>query len=103
VNEAMCAGVPIVVSKEVGYAADLVRDGVNGFTPRAGDVDGLVCVLGRLLQDEALRLRQGDASRERIAHWGFRQCLDGLRSALVGGVEKLKSEFRRSVAGHEIN
>ena len=35
VNEAMCAGLPIVVSRELGCAADLVEDGVNGFTVTA--------------------------------------------------------------------
>ena len=34
VNEAMCAGLPVVVSREVGCVADLVRDGINGYSPR---------------------------------------------------------------------
>ena len=41
VNEAMCASLPVVVSREVGCAPDLVRDGVNGYTPAAGDIAGL--------------------------------------------------------------
>ena len=41
VNEAMCAGLPIVASAEVGCVADLVRAGVNGQTFAAGDVEGL--------------------------------------------------------------
>ena len=40
VNEAMCAGLPIVASAEIGCAADLVRAGVNGQTFAAGDVEG---------------------------------------------------------------
>jgi glycosyltransferase involved in cell wall biosynthesis len=84
VNEAMCAGLPVVVSREVGCAADLVSDGVNGYAPAAGDIDDLVRVLKSLIVDDGLRRRQGMASRARILQWGYRQCLEGVRSALAG-------------------
>jgi glycosyltransferase involved in cell wall biosynthesis len=84
VNEAMCAGLPVVVSREVGCVADLVQDGVNGYTPAAGDVDGLARALQRLIEDKNLRQKQGQASLKRIEQWAYRQCLDGLRSALAG-------------------
>ena len=50
VNEAMCASLPVVVSREVGCVPDLVRDGVNGYTPAAGDVTGLARALRRLIE-----------------------------------------------------
>ena len=84
VNEAMCAGLPIVVSHEVGCVADLVSDDVNGFTPAAGDIESLALALRRLIEDAALRRRQGQASLARIAQWGYPQCLEGIRSALGG-------------------
>jgi glycosyltransferase involved in cell wall biosynthesis len=84
VNEAMCAGLPVVVSREVGCVADLVRDGVNGFAPAAGDIDGLARALRLLIEDEGLRLRQGQASLDRMRQWGYRHCLEGIRSALAG-------------------
>jgi glycosyltransferase involved in cell wall biosynthesis len=84
VNEAMCAGLPVVVSREVGCVADLVRDGVNGYTPATGDVVGLAHALQRLLEDEGLRRQQGRESLTRIMQWGYQQCLEGIRSALVG-------------------
>ena len=84
VNEAMCASLPIVVSREVGCAADLVRDGVNGYTPVAGDVAGLAKALQSLIENEDLRRRQGEQSLTRILQWGYRQCLEGIRSALAG-------------------
>jgi glycosyltransferase involved in cell wall biosynthesis len=84
VNEAMCASLPVVVSREVGCVADLVRDGVNGYTPEAGDIEGLARALRRLIEDEDLRQRQGQASLARIQRWGYRQSLEGLRSALAG-------------------
>ena len=84
VNEAMCASLPVVVCREVGCVADLVRDGINGYTPEAGDIEGLVRALRRLIEDEGLRRRQGQASLTRIMHWGYQECLDGVRSALTG-------------------
>jgi glycosyltransferase involved in cell wall biosynthesis len=84
VNEAMCASLPIVVSSEVGCVPDLVKDGINGYTPAAGDVNGLTHALRRLIEDEDLRRRQGQASLARIQQWGYRQCLEGIRSALAG-------------------
>jgi glycosyltransferase involved in cell wall biosynthesis len=84
VNEAMCAGLPIIVSREVGCATDLVKDGVNGFTPAAGDIEELVHALEALIANPELRRRQAEASRARITQWGYHECLDGLRSALHG-------------------
>jgi glycosyltransferase involved in cell wall biosynthesis len=84
VNEAMCASLPIVVSREVGCAADLVRDGVNGYTPVAGDVAGLAKALQSLIENEDLRRRQGQQSLARVLKWGYRQCLEGIRLALAG-------------------
>jgi glycosyltransferase involved in cell wall biosynthesis len=83
VNEAMCAGLPVVVSTEVGCVADLVRDGVNGVTFPAGDVEALAAALRPLVNDAALRRRMGTASREIISHWSYAECLDGLRAALA--------------------
>jgi glycosyltransferase involved in cell wall biosynthesis len=84
VNEAMCAGLPVVVSREVGCVADLVQDGVNGYTPATGDTSGLARALQTLIENEGLRRQQGQESLERIRQWGYRQCLEGIRSALAG-------------------
>jgi glycosyltransferase involved in cell wall biosynthesis len=80
----MCANLPVVVSRDVGCVADLVQDGLNGYTPAAGDVAGLASALQRLIEDEGLRRRQGRESLARIRQWGYQQCLEGLRSALAG-------------------
>lgn len=84
VNEAMCAALPIVVSKEVGCVSDLVRDGVNGYTAAAQDIEQLARALRRLIEDGGLRRRQGQASIARIHEWGYRQCLEGIRCAVAG-------------------
>jgi glycosyltransferase involved in cell wall biosynthesis len=84
VNEAMCASLPVVVSREVGCVPDLVHDGVNGYTPAAGDIRALSHALRRLLEDGVLRRRQGQASLRLVLDWGYRECLEGIRAALAG-------------------
>jgi glycosyltransferase involved in cell wall biosynthesis len=101
VNEAMCASLPVVVAREVGCVPDLVRDGLNGYTPAAGDIDGLARALQRLIEDERLRVRQGQASLARILQWGYQQCLDGIRSALAG-LEFRGSETNPVLQTHDI-
>ena len=53
--ESAAAGVP-VVSTQVGMAPDVIRDGLNGFVCRVGDVESLAARAIRLMEDEALRL-----------------------------------------------
>jgi glycosyltransferase involved in cell wall biosynthesis len=82
INEAMCAGLPIVASTEIGCVPDLVRDGVNGRTFAAGDICGLGSVLHSLIGDDEARREMGMASREIISRWSFAEVREGLRMAL---------------------
>jgi glycosyltransferase involved in cell wall biosynthesis len=84
VNEAMCAGLPLVVGEGVGCVPDLLHVGINGFTCQADDPGSLARALEPLLLDEALRARMGEASRRVIATWDFERCRLGLRAALAG-------------------
>ncbi len=83
INEAMCAGLPIVASTEIGCVPDLVHDGCNGRTFPAGDVGGLTNALRPLLTDAELCGRMGRASRDIISRWGYAECQAGLRTALA--------------------
>jgi glycosyltransferase involved in cell wall biosynthesis len=62
--EAMASGVPVVASA-TGGLPELVEDEQSGFLVSVGDVEALASRLGRLLEDEALRLRMGEAARRR--------------------------------------
>jgi len=83
VNEAMCAGLPIVASAEIGCAADLIRAGVNGQTFAAGNVEGLASALHPILADAEMRLRMSAASRAIISRWSYAECAAGLQTALT--------------------
>ena len=52
VCEAAAAGLPIVASEVVGAAGELCREGVNGATFPAGDVDALSRILLEITQSE---------------------------------------------------
>jgi glycosyltransferase involved in cell wall biosynthesis len=83
INEAMCAGLPIIASSEIGCVPDLVRDGVNGRTFAAGDTISLAGALRPLLDDRELRRKMGHSSRDIIARWSYAECREGLRAALA--------------------
>jgi glycosyltransferase involved in cell wall biosynthesis len=61
-NEAMSAGLPVVVSDHAG-SAEIVREGVNGFVVPARDVNALAQRLDTLLAGADLRVRMGTAAR----------------------------------------
>jgi 1,2-diacylglycerol 3-alpha-glucosyltransferase len=69
VNEAMAAGLPVLVSRACGCAPDLVQEGVNGCTFDPYDVAGLARLMVRLSSGEVDLKAMGAASRLIIAGW----------------------------------
>ena len=88
VNEAMCFGLPVIVSHQVGAGIDLVTDGQNGYSV-AGDVDSLS---RRLKQFAELsgeeRLQMGMRSVEAINDWIDRD----LAEVLIQCVQSVKGQ-----------
>ncbi|EJW11542.1 Glycosyltransferase [Rhodovulum sp. PH10] len=82
VNEAMCAGLPVIVGEKLGCVRDLVRPGVNGFTVPAGDADAIAQALRPLLTDPEKRAAMGRMSREIIGRWSYEECRQGILAAL---------------------
>lgn len=73
VNEAMCFGLPILVSNQVGSADDLVIDGVNGFIFPHDDMEALKDTLVRAITlSESKRLQMGYKSKTTIEEWSNR-------------------------------
>lgn len=63
--EAMAAGTPIVVT-DTGGSPEIVRDGVEGFLFRPGDVAALARRLDLLLESPGLRAEMGRRGRLRV-------------------------------------
>jgi glycosyltransferase involved in cell wall biosynthesis len=96
INEAMCAGLPIVASSEIGCVPDLVHDGVNGRTFPAGDIAALANALRGLVANREVRVEMGRASRAIISRWSFAEVGDGVRSALQSAGISVSPPTRRA-------
>ncbi len=65
VLESLACGVPVVAS-DIPGCREVVEDGVTGFVFPSGSDEGLAAALDRLLSDEGLRARVGEAGRRRV-------------------------------------
>lgn len=95
--EAMAAGKPVVATRS-GAMPELL--GSAGILVEPGDAAGMAAVIGRLLDDEALRLRLGEAARERarreldLGRWCERMLAyyeELVGSSLPGGADEGKA------------
>ena len=83
VNEAMCFGLPIVVSDQVGAGDDLVLPGYNGYHFPEGDTEALTDRLQELLDlPRDLRVAMGTRSLDLIRKWTERDLGETLVSYL---------------------
>ncbi len=82
VNEAMCSGLPVIVSDKVGSGSELVKEGENGFVFKSDDVDDLVRVVNKLAEDEGLRRKFGKASSKIIQNFRPENTLKGYVEAI---------------------
>jgi glycosyltransferase involved in cell wall biosynthesis len=87
-NEAMHQGRTVVASDMVGaVAGGLVRDEETGLVVPAGDAAALARAIARLLGDERLRLRLGEAAQEAVGAYTYDAMAEAFGAALaVAGV-----------------
>jgi len=69
VNEAMAAGLPVVVSTACGCSPDLVVEGDNGYLFDPDRPDQLARVLGAVATQPQNRIHMGQRSRDLIERW----------------------------------
>lgn len=87
VNEALNFGLPVVVTDKVGSAADLVRDGENGFVVPWEDTNALTDALQTLVADAGLRERFGARGRKIVAEYSIAAAADGIVHAALAAVD----------------
>lgn len=78
VNEAMAAGLSVLVSSNCGCAPDLVEEAGNGYTFDPYDMEGLAGLMGKLSSSDCDRLAMGQASRLIISRWSLATFTNGL-------------------------
>lgn len=71
INEAEAAKLPVLVSESCGCSLDLVKNGVNGFTFTAGDVQGLSKKIDRIYTINVNENLMGEESFKIISNWTF--------------------------------
>jgi len=83
VNEAMAAGLPVLVSSRCGCAENLVREGENGFRFDPANVERLAELLHTIAGSDEVRLAtMGSRSRELVAAYSPEAFADGLEAAI---------------------
>jgi len=79
----MNARTAVIVSDQVGAAADLVEEGVNGYVVPVGNIERLASRLRDITSSPALAQSMGDRSLARISRWDFEADVAGLTQALA--------------------
>jgi glycosyltransferase involved in cell wall biosynthesis len=87
-SEALVFGLPVVCSSTIGTAADLARDGWNGYRFPMGDVARLAECLCILAGDVGQREAMGRNSRQLAGEWSMQAAADGLVEAVLAALER---------------
>jgi glycosyltransferase involved in cell wall biosynthesis len=81
VNEAMCAGIPALVSELCG-SSEIVTDGENGFRFDPYDIEGLAELMIQVASGRWDIFVMGQKSRAIIAEWSLERYLTNLRAVV---------------------
>lgn len=90
VNEAMAAGLPIVLSDRVGAAPDLLVDGENGRVFPAGDETALAAAIADVVRDPDRRAAMGAASAQRVLAWRYESSVQGFSDAVHAAAKRAR-------------
>jgi 1,2-diacylglycerol 3-alpha-glucosyltransferase len=88
VNEAMASGLPVIISKTCGCAADLVREGENGWTVDPLDVNAMAERMLAMASDGTDRVRMGQGSEEIIKAFAPEAFANGLARAIEAATKR---------------
>lgn len=83
VNEAMAAGKPVLVSDRCGCAADLVEEGVTGYTFRANDIQHLIRKIKLAVSDKSHLKDMGLNANLKIQDWSFATIVQAVENLII--------------------
>ena len=96
VNEAFAQGLPVLTTRRAG-AADLIREGINGWIVEAGETKSLLEGLRRVLSLRNDLPSMRDAARETAASWQW----SDYRKAIVKAVSSLEGRNKQGARSSE--
>ena len=82
VNEAMACGLPVILSRAAGCAADLVRENWNGLLIPPRDVLSLAAAMQTLARQPELCATMGANSTQHISHYSPKEWSIGIARAI---------------------
>ena len=83
VNEAMAAGLPVLLSDKVNAAETLLKDGVNGYVFNPNEVGDIADAIGRFIKlDTSEKFRMSEQSLQIVGHMDYQNMGDRLLSSL---------------------
>ena len=82
VNEAMASGLPVIATRKVGSARDLIVEGENGYLVPENDPVALASAIDRACESEQHLLLLGEKARGTVQSWNYDSTLAGFHNAL---------------------
>jgi glycosyltransferase involved in cell wall biosynthesis len=83
INEAMSMGKPVITTDAVGAAEDLVRNGINGYIVKNGEIEELYRALRKLVENPRLLKTMGENSRIIFEEFNdFGKMFEGFKKAI---------------------
>ena len=83
VNEAMASGLPVLASRKVGAAQDLILEGQTGFVVPENDAEALASAIARACQSTDRLRAMGEEAQKLIEPWNYDATLSGFYQALA--------------------
>ena len=78
----MASGLPVIATRKVGAAHDLIIEGENGYLVPENDPVALAAAIDRACESEQHLLLLGEQARRTVQNWDFDSTLAGFQNAL---------------------
>jgi glycosyltransferase involved in cell wall biosynthesis len=83
VNEAMASGLPVIATRKVGAAQDLIIEGQSGYVVPENDAEAMASAIDRACQSEERLRTMGEGAQQLIASWNYDATVRGFYRALA--------------------
>jgi glycosyltransferase involved in cell wall biosynthesis len=83
VNEAMASGLPVLATRKVGAAQDLIIEGESGYLVPENDAEAMASAIDHACQSEERLRTMGKAAQQVVQSWNYGATLTGFYQALA--------------------